>query len=136
MARAGDDHRAVGVAHAVHGPIVHGHRELAGVRRRRVEERLRGRADPRRARQHVAAGVKHDAAQLVRRELAQVAQDEVRSHGVHGVRDNTRVPLSRIAWLTTVFICILASLLLLLSDYYGYAGILLAVAVSAAINLR
>jgi hypothetical protein len=46
------------------------------------------------------------------------------------------VPLSRIAWLTTVFICILASLLLLLSDYYGYAGILLAVAVSAAINLR
>jgi hypothetical protein len=46
------------------------------------------------------------------------------------------VDLSRIAWLTTVGICLLAAVLLLVSDYYGYAGVLLAVGLSAAINLR
>ncbi len=44
--------------------------------------------------------------------------------------------LNRIAWLTTVGICLLASALLLLQDYYGYAGVLAAVGISAAINLR
>ena len=46
------------------------------------------------------------------------------------------MPLSRIAWLTTVAICLIACVLLLTSSYYGYAGVVLAVAVSAAINLR
>jgi hypothetical protein len=46
------------------------------------------------------------------------------------------VPLSRIAWLTTVGICLVVSVILLLSSYYGYAGVLLAIALSAAINLR
>jgi hypothetical protein len=46
------------------------------------------------------------------------------------------VPLSRIAWLVTVFVCLLTSLLLLASGYHGYAGVALAVGVSAAINLR
>jgi hypothetical protein len=46
------------------------------------------------------------------------------------------VPLSRIAWLVTVVICVVASLILLLSGYYGYAGVVFAVALSAAINLR
>ena len=44
--------------------------------------------------------------------------------------------LPRIAWLITVVICLVASLLLLLSGYLGYAGVLLAIALSAAINLR
>ena len=44
--------------------------------------------------------------------------------------------LSRIAWLTTVGICVIAAVLLLLADYYGYAGVLTAVGLSAAINLR
>ena len=44
--------------------------------------------------------------------------------------------LSRVAWLTTVGICLIAAVLLLLSDYYGYAGLLTAVGLSAAINLR
>ncbi len=44
--------------------------------------------------------------------------------------------LSRIAWLTTVGICAIAAVLLLLSDYFGYAGLLTAVGLSAAINLR
>jgi hypothetical protein len=46
------------------------------------------------------------------------------------------VPLSRIAWLVTVAVCLIAALVLLLSGYDGYAGILLAIALSAAINLR
>ena len=46
------------------------------------------------------------------------------------------MPLSRIAWLVTVAICALAALILLLSGYYGYSGVVLAVALAAAINLR
>jgi hypothetical protein len=46
------------------------------------------------------------------------------------------VPLPRIAWLVTVGACLIAALVLLLSGYDGYAGVALAVALSAAINLR
>jgi hypothetical protein len=46
------------------------------------------------------------------------------------------VPLSRIAWLTTVAICLIISVILLVSGYLGYAGVLLAIALSAATNLR
>ncbi len=46
------------------------------------------------------------------------------------------MPLSRIAWLTTVGACLVIALILLISGYLGYAGVLLAIALSAAINLR
>ena len=46
------------------------------------------------------------------------------------------MPLNRIAWLTTVGICLIIALILLVSGYFGYAGVLLAIALSAAINLR
>lgn len=46
------------------------------------------------------------------------------------------MPLSRIAWLTTVAVCLIISLILLVSGYLGYAGVLLAIALSAATNLR
>jgi len=46
------------------------------------------------------------------------------------------VPLDRLAWLATVIICLVTSLLLLLSGYRGYAGVVLGVAAAAAINLR
>ena len=46
------------------------------------------------------------------------------------------MPLSRIAWLTTVGACLVLSLILLVSGYLGYAGVLLAIALAAAINLR
>jgi hypothetical protein len=46
------------------------------------------------------------------------------------------VPLSRIAWMTTVVICVVASVLVLLNGYVGYFFVLLAVGASAAINLR
>ena len=46
------------------------------------------------------------------------------------------MPLSRIAWVTTVAVCLVISLILLLSGYLGYAGVLLAIALAAAINVR
>ena len=46
------------------------------------------------------------------------------------------MPLPKIAWLVTVVICVVASVILLLSNYVGYAGVVLAVALAAAINLR
>jgi hypothetical protein len=46
------------------------------------------------------------------------------------------MPFSRVAWLTIVVACLIAVTLLLLSGYLGYASVVFAVAVSAAINLR
>ncbi len=46
------------------------------------------------------------------------------------------MPLPRLAWLLTVVACLVAALLLLLNDYVGYFGVLLAVGAAAAINLR
>jgi len=46
------------------------------------------------------------------------------------------VSLNRIAWLVVVGACLIASLVLLLEGFRGYAGVVLAVAASAAINLR
>jgi hypothetical protein len=43
--------------------------------------------------------------------------------------------ITRIAWLATVLVALVTALSLLLSGYTGYAGLGLAVAVSAAINL-
>jgi hypothetical protein len=56
---------------------------------------------------------------------------------VMGVRDNTRrmPPLSRLAWLVTVGLCLITALILLLSGYTGYAGVTLAVGLAALINL-
>lgn len=46
------------------------------------------------------------------------------------------MPLSRIAWLSTFGVCLIIAVVLLVSGYLGYAGVLLAIALSAAINLR
>lgn len=43
--------------------------------------------------------------------------------------------LGRLAWLATVLACLVAVLILVLDGYYGYAGVTLAVAICAAINL-
>jgi hypothetical protein len=48
---------------------------------------------------------------------------------------NTRVPLSKIAWLVTVAILLIAAVLVLISGYLGYFGVLIAVALAAAVNL-
>jgi hypothetical protein len=52
------------------------------------------------------------------------------------MREDGRVELNRVAWIVTVVICVVAALLLLLSGYQGYAAVLVAIAVSAGINLR
>lgn len=44
--------------------------------------------------------------------------------------------LARLAWLTTALACLIAVVILALQGYYGYSGVTLAVALSAAINLR
>jgi hypothetical protein len=49
---------------------------------------------------------------------------------------NGVVDLGRLAWLMTVFACLIAVLILVLQGYYGYASVTLAVAASAAINLK
>lgn len=46
------------------------------------------------------------------------------------------VDLGRIAWLTTVAAALITAVLLLVSGYDGYGVVALAVAASAAINLR
>jgi hypothetical protein len=43
--------------------------------------------------------------------------------------------LARISWLVTVGVCLITALILVLSGYDGYAGVTLAVAIAAAINL-
>ena len=45
------------------------------------------------------------------------------------------MPLSRISWIATVAICLVAAVISLVSGYQGYAAILVAVAGAAAINL-
>jgi len=49
--------------------------------------------------------------------------------------EETTVNIGRAAWLVTVGACLIAVLVLLLDGYYGYAGVTLAVAISAGINL-
>ena len=49
---------------------------------------------------------------------------------------NGPVDLARLAWLVTVLACLVAVLVLVIQGYVGYAGVALAVAISAAINLR
>jgi hypothetical protein len=52
------------------------------------------------------------------------------------VRNNTPMAVARIAWLVTVLVALITALLLAFSGYTGYAGLGVAVAASAAINLR
>jgi hypothetical protein len=49
--------------------------------------------------------------------------------------EESTVNLGRAAWLVTVVACLVAVLILILNGYYGYAGVTLAVAISAGINL-
>jgi hypothetical protein len=51
------------------------------------------------------------------------------------IRHNGEVSFERVAWSLTVLVALITALLLLLSGYNGYAGLGLAVAIAAAINL-
>jgi hypothetical protein len=48
---------------------------------------------------------------------------------------NPSVAITRVAWIATVLVALITALLLLLAGYTGYAGLGLAVAIAAAINL-
>ena len=52
-----------------------------------------------------------------------------------GTREDTRMSLSRIAWLLVVAVCLIIAGVLLLEHYRGYPAVALAIAVAAAINL-
>lgn len=43
--------------------------------------------------------------------------------------------LGQISWILTVLACLVAVVILTIEGYYGYAGVTLAVALSAAINI-
>lgn len=45
------------------------------------------------------------------------------------------MPFSRLAWIVTVLVTVITAVLLLLAGYTGYAGLSIAVGVSAAVNL-
>jgi hypothetical protein len=59
----------------------------------------------------------------------------VRTRASARIRKNTQMAFTRIAWLVTVLVALITALLLALSGYDGYAGLGVAVAASAAINL-
>jgi hypothetical protein len=52
------------------------------------------------------------------------------------IGEDAPVPLNRIAWLLTVVAALVTALLLFVSGYNGYGALAIAVALSAAINLR
>jgi hypothetical protein len=58
-----------------------------------------------------------------------------RGHNTRMDTEETTVNLGRVAWLVTVGACAIAVLVLVLDGYYGYAGVTLAVAICAGINL-
>jgi hypothetical protein len=55
---------------------------------------------------------------------------------VPAVQNEAPMTLQRIAWLVTVVALLIGALIMLLSNYQGYAALFVAVAASAAINLR
>jgi hypothetical protein len=55
---------------------------------------------------------------------------------VESIRHDVVVSVGRLAWITTVAVFVIAAICLFFSDYTGYAVLSLAVAASAAINLR
>jgi hypothetical protein len=57
-------------------------------------------------------------------------------HADDEFEENPCMTVSRVAWLVTTLALLLTAFLLLLSGYTGYAGLSVAVAISAAINLR
>ena len=87
---------------------------------------------------YLPVGTKEHTAADVGRQLVEVIESQGRSESWfgHQSRQNTPVPLSRIAWIATVAICVVAAVLVLLNGYVGYFFVLLAVGASAAVNLK
>ena len=82
-----------------------------------------------------ARGVEQHGGANVGGQPAEPLRGALRSERVGHPARIAGVPLSRISWLVTVGICLVAALLLLLNGYYGYSGVLLAVGAAAVVNL-
>jgi hypothetical protein len=54
---------------------------------------------------------------------------------VQSYGQNRPMDLARMSWLVTVGACLIAVLVLVIQGYIGYAGVTLAVAICAAVNL-
>ena len=115
--------------------------DLGGIRsggqQPRGSVRELGQPGPVTARRDVAARARAIAGH---RGIAGIAGKRLGGEVTAGVigpsREYPPVPLPQIAWSATVAICVIASVILFLSDYFGYAGVVFAVALAAAINLR
>ena len=138
--RAGGEHGAPGhlrldlLGRLVERRGVHGLEQLT----REVGHLLGPRAVEIGATGERAGGVEQHGGASVRVQLAEPLWSALRSGRKLGAShrgQNTGVPLSRISWLVTVGICLIAALLLLLNGYYGYSGVLFAVGLAAAVNL-
>jgi hypothetical protein len=83
------------------------------------------------------AALEHDAAPAMPGSQAgNPAADPPDAAGtVRADDDAPAFDLARVAWLVTVLACLLAVTILVLNGYIGYAGVTLAVALAAAINL-
>ena len=83
--------------------------------------------------------IEHDRGPHIGRQRVHVVERERRCERGRHRRQRQYPPamsqLARISWLVTVGICLIAALILLLSGYNGYAGVVLAVAIAAGINL-
>jgi hypothetical protein len=104
-----------------------------------TDELGRGRGDGRASGQAPAVAVQHDdPTNLVAVEVGEPVEhlDGLEAGRHRRGREYAAVPVYRVAWLVTVVVCLVTAVLLLLSGYQGYAGVAVAVAASAAINLR
>jgi hypothetical protein len=63
------------------------------------------------------------------------AQTALKPHRSGAEARIDEVNLVRAAWLMTVLVCMIAVAILASQGYLGYAGVTLAVAISAAVNL-
>ena len=79
--------------------------------------------------------VQQDGRAGIGRQLAEPLRGPLGSERPGHRGQNSGVALSRISWLVTVAICVIAALLLLVNGYVGYSGVLLSVGVAAAVNL-
>jgi hypothetical protein len=118
--------------------------------RQREADPLRQRhGDPPREREAPALDPDRGLRALGRDALARAGADDPGTRDVHdgagrsgskpeadaAEDSHPTVDLARVAWLVTVLSCLLAVTILALQGYVGYAGVTLAVALAAAINL-
>jgi hypothetical protein len=93
---------------------------------------------PERDDSHTRPAAQQELRELGRATLARATEQPPPRESGETVRSEDTEPtvdLARVAWVVTVLACLLAVTILVLDGYVGYAGVTLAVAVAAGINL-